>query len=53
MARMAPVLMSRATTAPRWLPRAASAAFWALGLMVSSRLAPLGTLPVTMSSTLR
>ena len=48
-ARIAPVEGSRATTAPRWLPSALSAAACALALMVSSRLAPVCSLPVRMS----
>ncbi len=52
-ARIAPVVGSRATTAPRWLPSALSAAAWALALMVSSRLAPVCSLPVRMSETRR
>ena len=52
-ASTSPVLGSRATTAPRWLPSAFSAAACAVALTVSSRLAPVWSLPVRMSLTRR
>src|SRR3954467_15277635 len=45
MARTAPVFGFRATTAPRWLPRAFHATRWTWGSIVSSTDAPCGLRP--------
>ena len=53
MASTAPVLGSRATTAPFWLPSASEAAFCTRGTIVVCTLAPSGERSVTRSTSRR